>query len=160
MQRGPLALLLAIALGIVTFYFWFTSPTQVLQRRIHSLFESATFSSPLNPVTRRLRTLGLENRIADSLTLNLPSAGLNSTLQRDELLAGFEFFLQETRSCQFKNLTIISVDADGPDATARVSFVSQMLSPPRTFPNGPHTATLSFNHASGDWRATAISVDP
>jgi hypothetical protein len=160
MSRPRLALLVVALLGVLTLVLGLTSTTQVIHRRIHTLFDSATFASPLSASASRLRTLTLENLLADSITLNIPAAKLHSTYPRDEFLSGFAYFLQDTPSCQLDELRIVSLQINGPNATARVTFVSKFLSPPRGFPDGPHSATLSFNHASGAWRATSLSVDP
>jgi|GEM_PF-6694178 len=160
MSRPRLALLIATLLGLLTLLLWFTSTTQVIHRRIHSLFDSATFASPLSPSASRLRTLTLENLLANSIALNIPAAKIHATYPRDEFLSGFAFFLQDTPSCQFDDLRIVSLHIDGTHATARVTFVSKFRAPPRGFPDGPQSATLSFIHASGAWRVTSLSVDP
>jgi hypothetical protein len=146
-------------LGAIGLTLWLTSDTQAIHRRIDGLFEAATFTSPLSPPASHLRARRFESLLADSVALDIPEAHLNATYPREELLSGFLYFLNDNHGCEFHDLSVASLTIDGSTATALVTLRPR-VTPADRYAATPRALTLHFDHTSGAWLITSISVAP
>jgi hypothetical protein len=157
-KRAVVAAVLAALLG--AFLLWWLSPSQVIQRRIHNLFETASFSTPQGVVSSSQRAATLDALLAAEVTLATPVPRANRTYRRGELVDSFRLLLQQASSFQLDDLTIDSLTVSGPTAEARISFSAQLVIPPRERPlNGPYSASISFIKAGSTWQLAAIRID-
>ncbi|MBK1826180.1 hypothetical protein [Haloferula rosea] len=157
MKRILMVLLAVVVAG--AFVAWWFSPTQVLQRRVGSLLDTASVPPGMSDPGRKARGAHLAKYLARQVALDPPEsfdAPVTRSVARDTASALYSGAASYCKEITFADLSFDEVLHDGDTATVSFRVDAIVDLPTRRPVDGILNVTSDWEKVDGTWLLTNI----